>query len=244
MKYKKEHINELIKIGKSLSIDDTQRVYFSKLDFLNRLSFHTWDSILIKLNDDELVGIFKGILLIEKELNWIGGSVASGVWIYKFIQKRKLDPEYNIANWALKNTNNPYIPFGSINHNSKNVVDYFLIKQEFSYIKKIEKISKEKRILENKITLLENKINNQENKITELKTRLKLISLTPNEIAGKIISDKKHPVYFYYHEIDKLIKDKSVDKKQLENILSKFKEKESKNIKELKNRLIKEITNR
>ena len=239
-----KHIETLIEIGKSLIINDFQRIELSKIDFVNRQSIETWDSTLTELSDTDVVNLFKGIVLAEKTLNWIGGSVAGGVWIYRNIQKRKLDNDYQIANWALMTTDNSYIPFGSLNHSKKNVVDYHLMKQEFSHRKAIEQILREKRLLVNKISGLENKIQRQENNISELKARLEFAKLSPNELAEKIISDNEHPIYFYYNEIEKLINEKSVDKKLLQSILNKFKEKEKKNVKDLKNRLLIEITNR
>jgi hypothetical protein len=84
----------------------------------------------------------------------------------------------------------------------------------------------------------------REEEIRILKLRLELSKLSRTEIANKIIDDNIKPVYFYYHEIETIINDKSVDKKLLEKILTKFKTKEKKNIKDLKNKLIEEITNR
>lgn len=244
MKLENKHIETLMLIGKTQIIESNQNDYLSQSDNINRLSPQIWNVFFNELSDNNIIKLFKGIVLTEKTLKWTGGSVAGGIWIYKEIERRKIDNDYQIANWALMTTNNPYIPFGSINHSKKNVVDYFLMKQEFSHKQEVEKITKEKRLLENQISGIENTVVRLKNNITELKERLEFSKLSGNALGSKIVSDNNHPVYYYYNEIEKLLRDKSVEKKLLKSILKKFKEKEKKNIKLLKNRLIEEINNR
>ena len=244
MKLENKHILTLILIGKTQTIESNQNDYLSQFDNINRLTPQIWNASLNKLSDNNIIKLFKGIVLTEKTLKWTGGSVAGGIWIYKEIERRKIDNDYQIANWALMTTNNPCIPFGSINHSKKNVVDYFLMRQEFSHRQEIEKISKEKRLLESQISGLENTVSRLNNNISELKERLEFSKLSGNELGSKIVSDDNHPVYYYYNEIENLLSDKSVDKKILENILNKFNEKEKGKNKLLKNRLIGEINNR
>ena len=244
MKLTQKHIDTLIEVGKTLIIDEDQKKYLQDCDFINRLSSEEWDNHSSKLTDNDIINLFKGIVLVEKNLRWMGGSVAGGIWVYSNIRKRHLDFDYQIANWALQTTENDYIPFGFTNHGVKSAVAYFLMQRDFSHRKEIEKISKENRLLEKKISGLNNTISGLEKDIQELKKKLEYAELSGNELANIIISDNDHPVYHYFHEIEKLINDKSVDTKLLETILGRFKQKERRNIKELKNRLIEAIANR
>lgn len=67
----------------------------------------------IVIADDDLVYLFKGVILMESKLKWPGGSVALSISVYWEIEKRKLDEDYYIADFALKNSDNPHVPFGT-----------------------------------------------------------------------------------------------------------------------------------
>ena len=152
-----------------------------------------------------------------------------------------------IANWAYTTTRNGYIPFdssGNIRAKSKDAYQFVQNSKEYSIQINDEQEGKEKRLRIKKIEGLEKTLSQKENEIITLKSRLELAKLSRTEIANEVINDNSKPVYYYYHEIETLINDKSVDKILLEKILKKFKEKERKNIKDLKNRLLEEITNR
>ena len=75
-------------------------------------------SILPK-NITNLVHLFKGLVLCERDFNWGGGSVASNIQVFQAIKDHsfiKASPEkFNeIIDWALKNRGtNGYTPFGS-----------------------------------------------------------------------------------------------------------------------------------
>lgn len=244
MKLEQKHIETLIIIGNVLEMSDNQKKFLSQSDFINRLTSNTWLSSVTHLSNNQIIDLFKGIVFSEKILNWLGGSVAGGIWIYKEIQKRKLDKELTLANWAIKNTNNGYIPFGTnglIRQKSKNATEFYINSAEHSYEVNLEKISKDKRLLEKKILGQKNKISKLQYDILNLKIRLQLAELTGNELAEEILKDNSNKIYFYYNEILKLIIDNSVSKSNLKAILNKFEENKNKKNNLLKNKLIEAI---
>ncbi|HEY5533732.1 MAG TPA: hypothetical protein VIL99_02150 [Ignavibacteria bacterium] len=114
----KRHIDTLITIGINLESNlELAKQNLNKLindDYINRLHWKDWDKECDNLKDEELINLLKGAVFIERELNWLGGSVAAGVWIYRNIRKRNLDKDNKIADWIIKNTKNDYLPFGSL----------------------------------------------------------------------------------------------------------------------------------
>lgn len=233
----------LIEIGTNQKINSEQKVVLSKLDDINRKSHKFWHSSIIDLDDETLVKLYKGIVIVEKELNWAGGSVAGGVWVYKEIVNRKLDNNYFIADWTLSITNNNYLPFGSTNYGAKGIVEYFQSKWHIFQRNETEKISKEMNVLNNEINGLKNTIHGQQKEIDELKYRNSLLLKSNNEIAKIIISDKSKPVYFYMPEIERILNDKTIEKEIFEQLLIKFKEKEKRNIRALKLKIEQRINN-
>jgi len=230
-------VDILIKIGKTELITSEQFKILLSYEKINRLGINEWKSKFKSISNSDIVFLFKGMVTAERELKWTGGSVAGGVWIYKEIAKRKLDADYQIANWALNKTNNEYIPFGSLNHNKKNVVDYFLMKQGFSYRKEIEKRNSEIKLLERKIEGLKNKLQQEKNKISDLKERHKLSKLTGDELLQLIIDDEERPIYYYSKELEKLVDDNETNDYYFSKIFKRFKEKEKGNINRLKRKI-------
>lgn len=233
----------LIEIGNTLNIDSNYRTVLSKLDEINRQTNQFWHSETKNLEDKKLISLFKGIVIVEKELNWIGGSVAGGIWIYKEIIKRNLDDNYSLANWTLSITNNPYLPFGSTNYESKSILEYFEKKTNIYHRKEIEKVNKEINFLNDKIIGSKNTIIRQQKEIEELKFRNSLLKKTNYEIAKIIISDKSKPIYFYLSELERLLEDDTLHKEIFIDIMRRFKDKERGNIKETKNKIEQKIKN-
>tara|TARA_Y100000996_G_scaffold369149_1_gene315972 strand:- start:1098 stop:1943 length:846 start_codon:yes stop_codon:yes gene_type:complete len=69
---------------------------------------------------DALIYLFKGLVLCERDFQWIGGSAATNIRVFTLIQshseiksnQKKLN---ELIDWAVKNRgNNPYTPFGSV----------------------------------------------------------------------------------------------------------------------------------
>lgn len=126
-----EDIKRLISIGNSKqSINDETILYFRRRDFINRLHWQTWQQFADELNADELISLFKGLVMIEEKLNWLGGSVAGAIWIYKIIREKKLDNNNEIADFGLRNCSNPWIPFGSSYYGKRTIKDYFAYQNE------------------------------------------------------------------------------------------------------------------
>lgn len=118
---------------------------FKQRDFINRLHRQTWRQKAEHLSDIDLVFLFKGLVIVEREIKWSGGSVAGAIWIYRIIQERRLDKEFEIADFALKNCDNPWIPFGDSYYGKRTVKDYF------NYQEKKARISQEKAERYNKV---------------------------------------------------------------------------------------------
>ncbi|GHV58101.1 hypothetical protein FACS189460_5520 [Deltaproteobacteria bacterium] len=63
------------------------------------------------LGDMELVNLFKGLIVAEQCFTDWGGSANSSKFLYREIIKRGLDNNQRLADFALRKSNNPYVPF-------------------------------------------------------------------------------------------------------------------------------------
>ncbi len=86
--------------------------YLKSRDEVNIVHPTEWESKLVPYTDNDIVNLFKGLVLTERELHWIGGSVASAISVYRIIQKRDLEKNHHIAAFAVKYSHNALVPFG------------------------------------------------------------------------------------------------------------------------------------
>ncbi len=79
---------------------------------INVLHTTEWQSKIASYSDSDIIYLFKGLVLVERELQWTGGSVAAAIWVYRTISERSLDKDKQIAAFAVKYCYNTYVPFG------------------------------------------------------------------------------------------------------------------------------------
>ena len=110
-------IKLLRSVGAKGCLDEDDRFAFKRKDEINRKTSVFWKSIAEKLSKQDLENLFRGLVIVERELNWIGGSVAGAIWVFREYKQRFADSSIELANWALKNRGrNLYIPFGGLTH--------------------------------------------------------------------------------------------------------------------------------
>lgn len=264
----REYVDILKKIGESKILDKVSMQVLTGIDNGHHINYlPNWGAFQIEsLTDIEIINIFRGLILAEQCYSDLCGSASVGKIIYREIDKRNLDLDLEIANWAYTKTRNGYIPFdsnGNIRAKSKDVYEFIRNSESLKFhnlseyadnrIKNLQQYLDKKIIDEKNVTIqtLEKIIIDKESiiidykkKFLDLKTRLVLANASPTELAAIIIDDNEHTIYFYHKEIERLIDETSIDKKQLENILNKFKQKENKHNTILKDKLIDEIKNR
>lgn len=126
-----DDIQKLISIGRTNQTSDQDLLlYFKHRDFINRLHLEAWRQHSTNLSDNDFIHLSKGLIIIGRDLKWGGGSVAGSIWLYRVIQERRLDSDYKIADFALRNCDNPWVPFGSSYYGKRTIKDYFSYREE------------------------------------------------------------------------------------------------------------------
>jgi len=104
---------QLIQIGArgEMLAQDHQRL--QKLDWINRLWREKWENIAKSLAQDDCENLIRGLVIVERELEWAGGSVSGAIWVFHVYEERFTPSHIEVANWVLENRGrNPYLPFG------------------------------------------------------------------------------------------------------------------------------------
>ncbi len=112
----REVVDRLIRVGEALDRGEWPVLYpLQGCDAVNRMWRETWDAQAERLATGELIRLIKGLVHVERELRWIGGSVAGAIWLFRRLHERDLPVEVidEVADWVIRNTRNPYNPFGT-----------------------------------------------------------------------------------------------------------------------------------
>ena len=214
---------ELIEIGRNGKLKN-----LSKLRVLfPPKSSNAWvlyDKTLVqKYNSIDLLNLFRGMVICEKELKWHCGSTTPAAHLYQDIIHRNLDPDYSLADWAFQYSDNEYIPFGFVRHGERTAYEYIQWREEFHNRLIQEKIDKEERKklqLERAEKIEKAK---RENDKHNRQLYQKIMGLSPEEQISYILSDNKHNIYFYMPIIIGLLNNRLVTLHDLEKLLEKLK---------------------
>lgn len=77
-----------------------------------------WEPICKELSKEDAIYLFKGSVILERELNLHGGSVAANIFIFRHLYSHRItsfNERRELVDWALKNRgSNDYTPTGSM----------------------------------------------------------------------------------------------------------------------------------
>jgi len=78
-----------------------------------------WELALKKMEAPDVVSVLKGLTIAERRFRWCGGSVASSIWVFRYLYRiAQADASRDAAEWVAKHTSNRYSPFGTTRHAS------------------------------------------------------------------------------------------------------------------------------
>ena len=194
--------------GTDITADKSLYTYFKSRDYLNRQHGDTWRSAVEEVSDEDLISLFNGLVRVERELMWIGGSVAGAIWVYNIIAQRRLDSEYSIADFGVRNCDNPWVPFGGSYYGRRTIKDYFAHQQEKHrisvikadrYEKVLTRVTGRKHKRAAAIAELR-KLTTEERGQARLELLEKFASKTPKERLEAIANDNIYPPEYYPSE--------------------------------------------
>ena len=89
---------------------------FEHMDWINRFGpADAWATTVSALSTVQLERLFKILVIAEREFDWLGGSVAAPIWLFRAYSQRVDADADTLAEWALRNRGrNDYVPFGSM----------------------------------------------------------------------------------------------------------------------------------
>lgn len=127
-----EHISEsLIGVGRAIRSEvppnSDELSSFRRYDSINRKGREFWSRTASPLTDEEVADLARGLTYVETQLKWSGGSVSGVIWLFHELIDRntKIELLDELSSWILRNTSNPYNPFGTrISLGAKNYSEY------------------------------------------------------------------------------------------------------------------------
>jgi hypothetical protein len=81
--------------------------------YLMKLEQSSWE-LAEQFTDDEIEHLIRFFTLAERQISgWEGGKRSPVIWLVKILKKRQVfEPE--LRNWIKSNTENRYLPYGSV----------------------------------------------------------------------------------------------------------------------------------
>jgi hypothetical protein len=201
-----EIILQLISVGRDAVGSVTPDLSpLRRCDHINRIGWKKWKMEASHLSNTDLINLIKGITYVERELKWIGGSVAGGIWLFSMLLNlgAPIEEIDETAAWVIKNTRNPYNPFGTIvTLGANNYSEYqklsherqILIQRELERDKDFEREAKEQRNLRKQSRLFSAQHRNSPER-EELIENLNGMAVRDQLIL--ISKDEKHAPNFY-----------------------------------------------
>ena len=98
-----EIVQTLVSIGASVDADAEVRSSTTALegyDWINRLHWSDWDTAVARLDIEQIAALFRGLVVVEWQLKWSGGSVAAAIWVFRALQRRDPGSANEAAAWA------------------------------------------------------------------------------------------------------------------------------------------------
>ena len=175
-----------------------------------------------QFDSEDLINLFRGLVICEKELKWHCGSTTPAAHLYQDIKNRGLDPDYSLADWAFQYSDNEYVPFGFIRHGERTAYEYIQWEEDYHnriIQEQIDKEGRKKRQLERARQIQEEK-RNIDNANRELYAQIQ--KLTPEKQVETILSDSEHNILFYLPIINSLIDSSSVSQTILKPIVDRL----------------------
>jgi hypothetical protein len=225
-----DNIIDLLKsVGGKGCLDDDNCSAFVRKDWINRRNKKFWGPIAESLSKSDLENLFRGLVIAERELKWVGGSGASAIWIFLIYQKRFENASIELANWALTNRGrNSYIPFGGrtdVNSYDEWIIEKKLKKQGIAEHDSHQLIQQEEKIIRQEIRLDQHKarICDSENRVSNVKSYNERLSTHNFDNRLRIIAHSDMPLDSVDNELlDEVLGDfSSLDTKTISILLKK-----------------------
>ena len=157
------------------------------------------------LSDEDLRYLYMGLIHLERESKYGGGSVSSSIFIYRIIMERGIDSDHALADYGLKYSSNPYVPFGNHYDGEKSYSAYVEhMAQKKEHRVNNEKIDKEiheraqarKDKRKNAIAELR-KIDREDLKVIREKLKEEYADSSIEEKFTVMVNDGKYPPEYY-----------------------------------------------
>ena len=233
-----EQVQALIYIGKSglplleplscFSLDESgMSIFYSEL----------WrDKLWVPKRDEDLIALFKGLVIAEGFYRETCGSTTITALIYREICKRLLDEDYALADFAFAHAVNSYTPLGGSRHGDT-------MHEHLKFLSELERRREQERL--NKRIRLANKAANSAQKNEEqlqknmdaMRYRMTVARMPVDEFIAEVTRRSEKPLAFFSEEIRFRLEQNQFTQEQKLQLLKRMPEMARRNVMELKIKL-------
>ena len=99
-------VDRMIAIGERGALLEQEASSIDRLNWINRLHWVKWEAATESLSQEDCEHLMRGLVIAERQLKWLGGSVAAPIWIIRVYEQRFSPAHINLARWVLENCGN------------------------------------------------------------------------------------------------------------------------------------------
>lgn len=204
-----ELLTRLVDIGCREAFDELARV---PADFpevrsgqIMRRPFQEWYEVARRLSCTDVVSLIRALTVAERDLpNFRCGSVSPVISLYRFLLDSSSEDFSDLRGWVLANTQNPYLPFGSMRYQPATLAEYFRLTADHEARRRAREQANAEAQALMRAARQQKRDAQAAARLLVRESRAALInslqSLTPVERLKWIVGNADHPVTFYPDE--------------------------------------------
>ena len=233
-----EQVQALIDLGKSGSqLSEPLSCFPPDESGMSIFYSQLWrDKLWLSKRDEDLIALFKGLVIAEGFYPALCGSTTVTGKIYSEIGKRRLDAGYDIAQFAFKHAKNSYTPYGGI-QNWPSLIDYmkYLWASELEDVK--DKLKKQIRLANEAASSARKNEQEAQKNMEVMRYRMSVARMPVHEFISEVTKRSDKPLVFFSEEIRFRLEQNQFSMEQKLHLLNNLPDQAIRNVRELKDEI-------
>ena len=233
-----EQVQALIELGKSgMPLSEPLSGFTLSESHMSLFNWEYWKNKLWAARDNEdLIHLFKGLVLAEGFYRETCNSTTITAHIYREIQRRSLDKDYAIADFAFTYAKNEYTPLGTIRH-GENMHENLKFDSDLALRRQQERLNKRIRLANKAANSAQKNEEHLQKNMDAMRYRMTVARMPVDEFIIEVTQRSEKPLAFFSEEIRFRLEQNQFTQEQKLQLLKRMPEAARRNVRELKDKI-------
>lgn len=183
--------------------------------------------------DEDLIALFKGLVLAEGFYGETCNSTTITAHIYREIQRRNLDGNYEIADFAFTHSKNDYTPFGTTRHGT-NMKEHLKFQTDLELRRQHERLNKRIRLANKAANSSQKNEEQLQKNMDAMRYRMTVARMSVDEFITEVTQRSEKPLVFFSEEIRFRLEQNQFTQEQKLQLLKRMPKAARRNVRELR----------